>query len=91
MLATAAAARQLVARRAFSTTRARLSSPYHYPEGPLSNLPFNPRTKGFGVWYWTFMATGFGLPFGICGMSCCCCFLLLFLLRGLGGMWWGGG
>ncbi|EAQ86832.1 hypothetical protein F5144DRAFT_607370 [Chaetomium tenue] len=63
--ATTTAARQLVARRAFTTTRARLSSPYHYPEGPLSNIPFNPRKKGFGIAYWTFMATGFGLPFGI--------------------------
>ncbi|KAK4141152.1 cytochrome c oxidase subunit VIIc-domain-containing protein [Dichotomopilus funicola] len=63
--ATAAAA-QLVARRAFTTTRARLSSPYHYPEGPLSNLPFNPRKRGFAIKYWGFMATGFGLPFAIC-------------------------
>jgi hypothetical protein len=64
---TSAATSQLVARRAFTTTRARLSSPYHYPEGPLSNLPFNPRKKGFAFWYWSFMATGFGLPFGVCG------------------------
>ncbi|KAK4040309.1 hypothetical protein C8A01DRAFT_15793 [Parachaetomium inaequale] len=64
--ATAATSQQLVARRAFTTTRARLSSPYHYPEGPLSNLPFNPRKKGFAFWYWSFMATGFGLPFGVC-------------------------
>lgn len=64
---TATMANQLVARRAFTTTRARLSSPYHYPEGPLSNLPFNPRTKGFAFWYWSFMATGLGLPFAVAG------------------------
>ncbi|KAK4157653.1 hypothetical protein C8A00DRAFT_11517 [Chaetomidium leptoderma] len=54
------------ARRTFTTTSARLSSPYHYPEGPLSNLPFNPRKKGFAIRYWGFMAVGFGLPFGVC-------------------------
>ncbi|KAL2116478.1 hypothetical protein VTJ04DRAFT_8646 [Mycothermus thermophilus] len=53
------------ARRAFTTTTARLSSPYHYPEGPLSNLPFNPRKKGFAFKYWTFCTVGFTLPFGI--------------------------
>ncbi|KAK4242208.1 hypothetical protein C8A03DRAFT_11597 [Achaetomium macrosporum] len=53
------------ARRGFHATRAQLSSPYHYPEGPLSNLPFNPRKKGFAVGYWTFCVTGFGLPFAI--------------------------
>ena len=59
-----------VARRAFTTTRARLSSPYHYPEGPLSNLPFNPRKKGFAVMYWGYMVVGFGAPFGIaCAFS----------------------
>ena len=56
-----------VARRAFTTSRARLSSPYHYPEGPLSNLPFNPRKKGFAVMYWGYMVVGFGAPFGIAG------------------------
>ncbi|KAF4312958.1 putative cytochrome-c oxidase chain VIIc protein [Botryosphaeria dothidea] len=44
-----------VQKRAFSATRARLSSPYHYPEGPRSNIPFNPLTKFFAVRYWTFM------------------------------------
>jgi hypothetical protein len=64
-----ARASQQLARRGFHTTRAQLSSPYHYPEGPLSNLPFNPRKRGYGftVAYWSFMATGFGLPFGIAG------------------------
>jgi cytochrome c oxidase subunit 7c len=63
----AAAAQQLVARRAFTTTRARLSSPYHYPEGPLSNIPFNPRKKGFALGYWSYCVVGFFLPFGIAG------------------------
>ncbi|KZF25745.1 hypothetical protein L228DRAFT_244642 [Xylona heveae TC161] len=54
-----------VARRGFHTTRAQMSSPYHYPEGPRSNIPFNPLTKFFAVRYWTFMAVGFGAPFGI--------------------------
>lgn len=57
----------LVSRRGFHATRARMSSPYHYPEGPYSNIPFNPRSKWFGVGYWTFMATGFLAPFGIAG------------------------
>ncbi|PVI07871.1 hypothetical protein DM02DRAFT_550019 [Periconia macrospinosa] len=61
----AAAAPSLVARRGFQTTRAQLSSPYHYPEGPRSNLPFDPLKKGFAFKYWGFMATGFGLPFGL--------------------------
>ncbi|KAK4644584.1 Cytochrome c oxidase assembly protein cox15 [Podospora bellae-mahoneyi] len=59
--------RQAVARRGFSTTRAQLSSPYHYPEGPLSNIPFNPRKKGFAIKYWTYCTVGFTLPFGIAG------------------------
>ncbi|KAM6538321.1 hypothetical protein FALCPG4_000193 [Fusarium falciforme] len=57
----------LVTKRGFQTTRARLSSPYHYPEGAYSNIPFNPRSKWFGVGFWTFMATGFFAPFGISG------------------------
>ena len=67
--ARAAAATRTVARRGFHTTRAQLSSPYHYPEGPLSTFPFgiNPRAKWFGVRFWVFCATGFGLPFGISG------------------------
>ncbi|KAF4344862.1 elongator complex 1 [Fusarium beomiforme] len=55
----------LVTKRGFQTTRARMSSPYHYPEGAYSNIPFNPRSKWFGVGYWAFMATGFFAPFGI--------------------------
>lgn len=44
-----------VARRGFHTTRPQLGSPYHYPEGPRSNIPFNPLTKFFAVRYWGFM------------------------------------
>ncbi|KAH8907296.1 cytochrome-c oxidase chain VIIc [Coniochaeta sp. PMI_546] len=56
---------RIVARRAFSTTRAQLSSPYHYPEGPRANLPFNTKTRFFALRYWGFLATGFLAPFGI--------------------------
>lgn len=59
----------LVSRRAFHATRARMSSPYHYPEGPYTNLPFNPHSKWFGVGFWGFMVTGFSLPFGIAGTN----------------------
>ena len=69
----------LVSRRGFHATRARLSSPYHYPEGPYSNLPFNPRKKGFAFGYWTFIATGFFAPFGIAGESRKTLFLALVL------------
>lgn len=48
-------ATSLVARRGFSTTRAQLGSPYHYPEGPRSNIPFNPLTRFFFWRYWAFM------------------------------------
>ncbi|KAK0626332.1 hypothetical protein B0T14DRAFT_509718 [Immersiella caudata] len=65
----APAQRQIVARRGFQTTRAQMSSPYHYPEGPYSNLPFNTKTKFFAFRYWAFMTTGFALPFGIAGAS----------------------
>jgi len=58
-------ATSMVTKRGFHATRARLSSPYHYPEGPYSNIPFNPKSKLFGVCYWSFMATGFFAPFGI--------------------------
>ena len=60
-------ASRAVARRGFHTSRAQFSSPYHYPEGPYTNIPFNPRSKWFALGYWGFMATGFGLPFGISG------------------------
>lgn len=45
----------VAARRGFSTTRASLGSPYHYAEGPRSNIPFNPLTKHFFWRYWGFM------------------------------------
>lgn len=57
----------LVARRGFQTTRAQLSSPYHYAEGPYTNVPFNTKTRFFKLRYWSFMAVGFGLPFAISG------------------------
>ncbi|KAH8685609.1 cytochrome c oxidase subunit VIIc [Tricladium varicosporioides] len=55
----------MVARRGFHSTRSQMASPYHYPEGPRSNIPFNPLTKYFAVRYWTFMAVGFAAPFGV--------------------------
>ncbi|KAI9170881.1 putative cytochrome c subunit [Paramyrothecium foliicola] len=57
----------LVARRGFHATRARMSSPYHYPEGPYTNIPFNPRKKGFAFKFFAFVFTGFMTPFGIAG------------------------
>ncbi|KAI1517227.1 Cytochrome c oxidase protein [Pyrenophora tritici-repentis] len=51
----AASAPTLVARRGFQSTRAQLGSPYHYPEGPRSNLPFDPLKRGFAFKYWGFM------------------------------------
>ncbi|KAL9125581.1 MAG: hypothetical protein Q9217_005231 [Psora testacea] len=54
-----------IARRNFRTSATRLSSPYHYPEGPYSNIPFNPKTRFFFIRYWSTMAFFFGLPFGI--------------------------
>ncbi|KAK2002544.1 cytochrome-c oxidase chain VIIc [Colletotrichum falcatum] len=70
MLARAAAravpqTRTVLARRGFQTTRAQMSSPYHYPEGPYSNIPFNPKSKWFGAGFWTYSAVGFFTPFGI--------------------------
>ncbi|KAJ5373369.1 hypothetical protein N7517_005375 [Penicillium concentricum] len=58
-------ATSFVARRGFSTTRTQLGSPYHYAEGPRTNIPFNPLTKHFFWRYWAFMITGFGTPFAI--------------------------
>jgi cytochrome c oxidase subunit 7c len=45
--------RSLLQRRPFHSSRARLAgdSPFHYPEGPRSNLPFNPRGRFFRVKY----------------------------------------
>merc|ERR1712000_738591 len=58
-------ASQTIARRGFSTTRPRFDSPFHYPEGPRSGLPFNPKTRFFWLRYWTFMGVGFSIPFGM--------------------------
>jgi cytochrome c oxidase subunit 7c len=57
MYASSAARARLatVARRGFSTSRAQLGSPYHYAEGPRTNIPFNPLTKHFFWRYWAFM------------------------------------
>lgn len=62
-------AANMISRRMFHATRARLSSPYHYSEGPYSNLPFNTKTRFFAVRYWAYMITGFFAPFGIAGAS----------------------
>jgi cytochrome c oxidase subunit 7c len=51
----AASAPTLVARRGFQSTRAQMASPYHYPEGPRSNLPFDPLKRGFAFKFWGFM------------------------------------
>lgn len=59
----------LVTRRAFHATRPRMSSPYHYAEGPYTNIPFNPHKRGFGLLFWGFLGTGFFAPFGIAGTS----------------------
>ena len=53
----ASKAPSMIASRGFRTSAARLSSPYHYPEGPRSNIPFNPLTKYFAVRYWGTMGT----------------------------------
>lgn len=59
----------MVSRRLFHATRTRMSSPFHYPEGPYSNLPFNTKTRFFAVRYWLYCITGFFTPFGIAGAS----------------------
>ena len=53
ILASKAQQRSILATtRGFRTSATRLSSPYHYPEGPRSNIPFNPLTKYFFLRYW---------------------------------------
>ncbi|KAJ5745379.1 hypothetical protein N7520_010561 [Penicillium odoratum] len=49
-------------RRGFSTTRAQFGSPYHYAEGPRTNIPFNPLTKHFFWRYWAFMSSSHITP-----------------------------
>lgn len=51
----ASSAPSMITRRGFQSTPKQLSSPYHYPEGPRSNIPFNPLTKYFAYRYWGFM------------------------------------
>ncbi len=58
----AATAPSLVARRGFQSTRVQYASPYHYPEGPRSNLPFDPLKRGFAFKYWGFMGISTALP-----------------------------
>ncbi|KAF3491899.1 cytochrome c oxidase subunit 8p [Arthroderma uncinatum] len=58
-------AASIIGRRGFTSSRSQLASGFHYPEGPRSNIPFNPLTKFFFVRYWAFMITGFSLPFAI--------------------------
>lgn len=53
----ASSATSAVARRGFHSSSTRMASPYHYPEGPRSNIPFNPLTKFFYVRYWSYMGT----------------------------------
>ncbi|KAK6600696.1 cytochrome-c oxidase chain VIIc [Botrytis cinerea] len=48
----ASSSTSMVARRGFHSTRAQMGSPYHYPEGPRSNIPFNPNTRFFALRYW---------------------------------------
>jgi len=59
------ASTRLAGQRGFHTTRAQLSSPYHYPDGPRSNIPFNPKSRFFALRYWAFLGAGFGAPFAI--------------------------
>ncbi|KAJ9657587.1 Cytochrome c oxidase assembly protein cox15 [Neophaeococcomyces mojaviensis] len=49
-------------RRTFTSTRSQLASPFHYGEGPRSNLPFNPKTRFFALRFWGFMGLGFSVP-----------------------------
>lgn len=60
---------QVAGRRGFHATRSQMSSPYHYPEGPYSNIPFDPKKKRFPILFWTYCAVGFGSPFAIAGAS----------------------
>lgn len=61
---------QVAGRRGFHATRSQMSSPYHYAEGPYTNIPFNPKKKTFPILFWGYCATGFGAPFMIAGVFC---------------------
>lgn len=67
--ATIRATTQVAGRRGFHATRIQRSSPYHYPEGPYSNIPFDPKKKTFPVLFWGYCAVGFSAPFLIAGAS----------------------
>ncbi|CAZ85563.1 unnamed protein product [Tuber melanosporum] len=54
----------LMARRGLHATPVRLGG-YHYPEGPRSNIPFNPHTRFFYLRFIAFCTAGFGFPFGV--------------------------
>ncbi|KAL7267238.1 hypothetical protein RUND412_010185 [Rhizina undulata] len=56
------AVRAPLTRRGLHATASRLGG-YHYPEGPRSNIPFNPLTRFFAVRYIAYCSLGFGLPF----------------------------
>lgn len=70
---------QVAGRRGFHATRSQMSSPYHYAEGPYTNIPFNPKAKTFPLLFWGFCATGFSAPFLIAGALC----LLMLSLKDL--------
>lgn len=60
---------QVAGRRGFHATRSQMSSPYHYSDGPYSNIPFNPKKKTFPILFWSYCAIGFGAPFAIASAS----------------------
>lgn len=61
---------RVAGRRGFHATRSQMSSPYHYPEGPYTNIPFDPKKKTFPLLFWGFCAAGFSAPFLIASASC---------------------
>lgn len=61
---------QVAGRRGFHATRSQMSSPYHYAEGPYSNIPFDPKKKTFPILFWGYCAAGFSAPFLIAGALC---------------------
>ena len=51
------ASRALVHQRNFATSRIRYREHPHYPEGPRSNIPFDPLHKYFAFKFWGFCGT----------------------------------
>ena len=49
-------ATSFAARRGFPPLAPSSVAPYHYAEGPRTNIPFNPMTKHFFWRYWAFMS-----------------------------------